>query len=173
MKKIHLRSAAAVLSFAIGACVLGAVTARAGDNTLSLGIGVSNVLDNSDTTDFRAEYRMGEPFILGAKGFAGVEGTTDGSLYGLGGILWDMPISPHLYFTPGLGAGLYHEGDDKDLGHVIEFRGQLELGYEFSSQDRVSASLSHTSNAGLSDENPGTEALNVYYHMPISRIIGH
>jgi hypothetical protein len=32
--------------------------------------------------------------------------------------------------------------------------------------------FSHLSNAGIADENPGVEVLNLYYSLPINRIFG-
>ena len=49
----------------------------------------------------------------------------------------------------------------------VEFRSQVELGYQFENQSRLSLAFSHISNAELGDDNPGTEVLNLYYHLPL------
>ena len=98
--------------------------------------------------------------------------TTDGAVYGYGGLYWDLPVQPHWYLTPSFDAGLYNDGDGPDLGSVFEFRYQIEGSYEFDSRDRVSLALSQTSNLGIADDSPGTEALVLYYHFPLSRIAG-
>ena len=36
-------------------------------------------------------------------------------------------------FNPSFTPGFYHEGDGKDLGHVIEFKTEIQISYEFSS----------------------------------------
>ena len=32
-----------------------------------------------------------------------------------------------LTFTPSFAPGLYHEGDGKDLGHILEFKSEVQL----------------------------------------------
>jgi lipid A 3-O-deacylase len=81
--------------------------------------------------------------------------------------LGDWRIGERFLITPSFGAGLYHDGGGKNLGHTIEFRSQLEIGYEFDDKSRIGLAGGHISNAALSDRNPGTEIINLYYHQPI------
>ena len=37
-----------------------------------------------------------------------------------------------MIFTPSFAPGLYHEGDGKDLGHVLEFKSEVQLSYAAS-----------------------------------------
>lgn len=136
---------------------------------LSIGVGAYDVLDDDTATDFRVEYRHADPLFWKIKPWGGVEATTDGSLWGGGGVLADLKLADNIYVTPSFGVGLYTEGSsDKDLDSPIEFRSQIEAGYEFTNQHRVGVAFGHISNAGLGDDNPGTEIMNVYYHMPIA-----
>ncbi len=136
---------------------------------ISFGVGYYDVLDNEGTVDLRVEYR---PAIAvmdeNLNPWIGAESTSDGSFWGGGGLLYNWEFSPNLYLVPSFGAGLYAQGgSDKDLGHVIEFRSQLELAYEFETTgQRIGAAFGHLSNASLDDQNPGTEVLNLYYHIP-------
>ena len=139
---------------------------------------VSDSDNREEAADFRLEYRFGksllefiEPYAK-LKPWVGAEATSDGSLYGVGGILIDVPLGPFV-FTPSFGAGLYAQGDGKDLGSVLEFRSQLEVGYEFENQSRFTVGYSHISNADISETNPGTNILSVYYHIPSSWILGN
>ena len=162
MKKLLLLSALA-LSVALAA----PPAARAdGSDMLSLGVGYYDIMDNEEAVDVRVEWRSGNDLFWGIKPFVGAEATTDAAIYGLAGLYRDFPVSPNWYITPSFGAGLYHDGDGKDLGHVIEFRSQIEVAYEFDSNNRVSLGFGHISNASIGDRNPGTEILNLYYHMP-------
>jgi lipid A 3-O-deacylase len=160
--------------FAVG---LGwaASDARAGeDDTAYLvgGIGAYDVLQTDDQAiDFRLEYRHGSGLWI-FKPWIGVEGTSDGALYGVGGILADIPLGRRLILTPSFGAGAYAEGDGKDLGHTIEFRSQIELAYRFDNRSRLGVAFSHISNASIGDTNPGVEILNVYYAYPIDALFG-
>lgn len=157
-------------------CVLVLLTpafsAKASEDFVSLSAGYFDFLDDDKAADFRLEYRWNTPFFWVVKPFAGMEFTSDGAAYGLGGLLLDIPVKPHWYFTPSFGAGLYHDGDGIDLGHTLQFRTQLEMAYEFESRDRLSLAFSHISNASLDGDNPGTEIVSLYYHMPLSRIWG-
>lgn len=146
--------------------------AQAEEDMISLSAGYYDISDDEEAVDYRAEYRWGEPAIWQLKPFIGIEGTSEGAIYGLGGVYLDWAFAPHWYLTPSFGAGLYSDGSGKDLGHVVEFRSTLELGYEFASRDRISVGFGHISNASIGDRNPGTEILSVYYHMPAKRILG-
>lgn len=151
----------------LSAALFAAPAAHAdGGDRLLLGLGYYDINDNEDALDARVEWRSGNDIVWGISPLAGVEATSDGAIYGLVGLYRDFPIAPQWYVTPSFSAGLYHDGGGKDLGHAVEFRSQLELGYEFQSTHRVSLGASHISNAGIGDSNPGTEIVNLYYHMP-------
>jgi hypothetical protein len=132
---------------------------------------------HEQAVDFRGEYRFGTSLISAIEPYAkmkpwvGAEGTSDGAIYGVGGVLVDVPLGPFV-FTPSFGTGLYSPGDGKRLGSPIEFRSMLELGYEFENQSRFSLGYSHISNAGITQTNPGTNMLSVYYHIPASWLLG-
>jgi hypothetical protein len=129
-------------------------------------------------TDFRLEYRFGTSLISWTepygklKPFVGVEGTSDLAIYGLAGILFDIPLGP-VVITPSFGVGLYGRGDGRDLGSIVEFRSQLEVGYRFENEMRVSVAYSHISNANLSELNPGVDIISLYFHVPVGMIIGN
>jgi lipid A 3-O-deacylase len=46
----------------------------------------------------------------------------------------------------------------------------MELAYRFDDRSRLGLSLSHYSNASLSDKNPGTEAIMINYSIPFTTI---
>jgi hypothetical protein len=143
--------------------------AKADGDHISLGAGYYSVLDSDDdpTADFRLEYRWGEPLFWQISPFAALEVTGDASVWGGVGLYSDFFITDHTYITPSFGAGLYTKGSsDHDLDYPLEFRSQIELGYQFENYHRVSVGFGHISNASLGDKNPGTEILNLYYHFP-------
>jgi len=123
-------------------------------------------LQDDEAVDFRLEYRHGEDFLW-LKPWGGLEVTSDGGVWGGVGVLVDITFFDSVVLTGSFAPGLYEEGKGKDLGHTIEFRSQVELGYQFENQSRLSLAISHISNAHLSDDNPGTEVLNLYYHLPL------
>lgn len=170
---VHVSRLAMVFGFAFGGLVatLGlAAGARAGEHDPSFlvgGIGAFDLVQDDDrAVDFRLEYRHGRGLWF-IKPWIGIEGTSDGALYGVGGLLADIDLGSRFVLIPSFGIGAYAEGDGKDLGNTVEFRSQIELAYRFDDRSRIGVAFSHISNAGLGDENPGTEILNVYYAYPL------
>ncbi|MCK6418153.1 MAG: acyloxyacyl hydrolase [Alphaproteobacteria bacterium] len=142
--------------------------AQAQQDFISLGLGVYDILDEDEAADFRAEYRSGESLLIqDLHPWAGVEVTSDTSIWAGGGILLDYEFNPQWHVIPNFGVGLYTEGDsNKDLDFPIEFRSQLEVAYEYDNGQRAGVAFGHISNASLGDHNPGTEILNLYWHIP-------
>ena len=63
-----------------------------------------------------------------------------------------------LTFTPSFTPGLYSQGNGKDLGHAIEFKTEIQLSLEISSNSEIAFSYNHISNASLGDKNPGANS---------------
>ena len=57
-------------------------------------------------------------------------------------------------------AGIYNNGDGKDLGNDLQFKSEINLFYSLSRESRFGLGSHHISNAGLDSVNPGT---NNYY----------
>lgn len=156
-----------ITGFAFFAFFALSTPAYANDDHVSLSIGYYDVLDEDEALDFRAEYRWSEPVFWRISPYAGIEITNEGTIWGGAGLYSDFFVSDHTYITPSFGAGLYTDGgSDLDLGYPLQFRTQIEAGYQFENYQRLSIGFSHTSNAGLDDNNPGTEVLSLYYHLP-------
>ena len=49
-------------------------------------------------------------------------------------------------------------GDGKDLGHVLEFKSEVQLSYAASDNMSLGVSYNHVSNASLGDKNPGANS---------------
>ncbi len=152
--------------------MVGPAAAENDVDRISGAVGWFDVLDDQDAAEFRLEYRFGKTFLGFLKPWVGVAANSDGGLYGAGGVLADFFLSDKIVVTPSLGAGLYSKGGSKDLGHVIEFRSQIEIAYQFENESRISLGFSHQSNAHLSKNNQGVETAMIYYHVPVSRLFG-
>ena len=63
-----------------------------------------------------------------------------------------------LNITPSFTPGLYFEGDGKDLGHLIEFKSELQFSLDLSNTSELGFSYNHLSNASLGDKNPGANS---------------
>ena len=83
--------------------------------------------------------------------------TADNAAYVYTGVQAQYKIGT-LNFTPSFTPGLYHEGDGKDLGHVIEFKSELQFSFDLSSDSLLGFSYNHISNASLGDKNPGANS---------------
>ncbi len=139
---------------------------------VALGLGYFDVNNSDDgALDLRLEYRHDRGLWI-FKPWAGIEVTGDGGVYGVGGVLVDLPIGRRLVVTPSFGAGLFAEGGGTDLGHTIEFRSQIEIAYRFDDRSRLGLAFGHISNAGLGDPNPGSEVLSITYAVPLTRLLG-
>jgi len=57
--------------------------------------------------------------------------------------------------TPSFTPGLYHQGDGKDLGHVVEFKSEVQLSVNLFQNSQLGFSYNHISNASLGEKNPG------------------
>lgn len=139
---------------------------------LGISVGYYDVLDDQDGVDLRLEYRPNSSvFIENLRPWFGAEVTSQGSLWGGGGLSYDWAFAENLYLSPSLGIGFYSDGgSDVDLDYPLQFRTQLDLAYEMQDTSRIGVSLSHMSNGGLGDSNPGTEVASIFYHLPLNKL---
>ena len=134
---------------------------------MALGVGEYDIFHDNKAVDFSFEYRARKFWILRPK--LGAEFTTDGAVYGYGGLHFDVPLGSKFLFSFGSAVGYYSKGNGKDLGSDIEFKSVAEFDYQFSNGPRLGVQLSHLSNAGIGDKNPGTEVLSLIYAFPLNR----
>ena len=84
--------------------------------------------------------------------------TENSAAYIYTGIEWNMDLGEKMVFTPSFTPGLYHEGNGKDLGHVLEFKSEVQFSYTVTDQSKLGVSYNHVSNASLGDKNPGANS---------------
>ena len=84
--------------------------------------------------------------------------TENSAAYVYTGVEWNYAMGEKFKFTPSFAPGLYHEGDGKDLGHVLEFKTEVQLSYLVSESTNLGMSYNHISNASLGDKNPGANS---------------
>ncbi len=84
--------------------------------------------------------------------------TENSAAYVYTGIEWNVDMGGNLMFTPSFAPGLYHEGNGKDLGHVLEFKTEIQFSYRSSDDASFGISYNHVSNASLGDKNPGANS---------------
>ncbi len=88
--------------------------------------------------------------------------TENSAAYIYSGIEWNIEMGA-LDFTPSFAPGLYHKGDGKDLGHVLEFKTEVQLSYSTSNTTSFGMSYNHVSNASLGDKNPGANSYEINF----------
>ena len=89
--------------------------------------------------------------------------TDNSAAYIYTGVEWNVDMGSGLMFTPSFAPGLYHEGNGKDLGHILEFKSEVQLSYISSDSTRLGVSYNHVSNASLGDKNPGANSYMLNY----------
>jgi hypothetical protein len=81
---------------------------------------------------------------------------SDGDLWGgAGPVLW-LDLGEGWRAEGSVMAGLYADKVE-DLGGPVQFHSRLGISYALTTAWRLGASVGHSSNAGLYDENPGIE----------------
>ena len=98
-----------------------------------------------------------DTFLGNLSPVTGVLITADSAGYVYTGVQAQYKIGA-LNFTPSFTPGLYHEGDGKDLGHLIEFKSELQFSLDLSNTSELGFSYNHISNASLGDKNPGANS---------------
>ena len=83
--------------------------------------------------------------------------TADNATYIYTGVQAQYKIGA-INFNPSFAPGLYHEGDGKDLGHVVEFKSELQFSLNLSKNSELGFSYNHLSNASLGSKNPGANS---------------
>jgi|TARA_B110001452_G_scaffold42940_1_gene32878 hypothetical protein len=89
--------------------------------------------------------------------------TENSAAYVYTGVEWNYDMGDKMTFTPSFAPGLYSEGDGKDLGHILEFKTEIQASYAISESSSFGISYNHISNASLGDKNPGANSYMFNY----------
>src|SRR5687767_13756473 len=114
-----------------GAAFVGGVMlsprATSEDGQILAAAGYYDVLNNHEhAEELRFGYRW-NPEGWRIRPLIGAMATSDRSLSVYGGIAFDLPVGRRIVVTPSFAPGLYSRGDGLDLGHVVQFRSQVEV----------------------------------------------
>ena len=137
-----------------------------------LGAGVTGFARHNEqvteTTEFvDVEYRGSADLWRGVKPLAGLGMTTRSVAYARTGLYRDFSLNPHWILTPHFSVGAAARREGTDLGNTIEFLTGRDLFYRLQNGWRVGATLSHVSNGGLAENNPGVENLGILLALPL------
>ena len=89
--------------------------------------------------------------------------TENSAAYVYTGVEWNYDMGGKMLFTPSFAPGLYSQGDGKDLGHVLEFKTEIQASYAVSESSSFGVSYNHISNASLGNKNPGANSYMFNY----------
>ena len=83
--------------------------------------------------------------------------TADNAVYFYTGIQAQYKIGK-INLTPSFTPGIYAKGNGKDLGHVVEFKSEVQLSLNLFENSQFGMSYNHISNASLGEKNPGANS---------------
>jgi hypothetical protein len=157
--EMRRRCAALLVAMALGA----ASGARAEDRWVLIGaLGAFDLPLPNEVKDTAPAYAVELRFPFGLWHFhphVGFQGTTDGMVYGFGGVHLDFPIG-RLRLVPSGSVGFYDDGEnDKNLDGLVEFRIGAGVAWQFDNGLRLGGTWYHMSNAYTAERNPGAEML--------------
>jgi lipid A 3-O-deacylase len=109
-----------------------------------------------------------EPYAT-LKPWVGSVPMADGTVRGTGGVLVDVPLGGAFVFTPSVGAG-YFTPTPRDGNPTVQYRSQIELGYQFENQSRVTLGYSRTMSG--SDSRTDSNVVGFTYRLPFGSLLG-
>jgi hypothetical protein len=139
---------------------------------IGTGAGVFDINPNQKKRDatrdaqLQGEYRFGDVLWILAP-FVGLMGTSTGAFYGYAGFGFDVNFGANWVVTPTFAGGYWYRGGGLNLGSWWEFRSGAEFDYRFANRTRLGLAFYHISNAGLTKQNPGEQALLLVYTVPL------
>ncbi|MCK4675879.1 MAG: acyloxyacyl hydrolase [Gammaproteobacteria bacterium] len=79
----------------------------------------------------------------------------------------DFYLNRRWLLIPSFGMGLFSDSKEINLGNDLEFRSGIEIAYQFRNKVRAGVAAFHLSNGGISNRNPGTEAVVFSICIPV------
>jgi len=167
---VNLAAGGLILSVAssLAPAALAEEPAQAKDY-LGVNLGLANVINGKGSVAGGLQY-VGKPLIWTVHPHAGGFVTHHGAVYGYAGLGVDLRITDWMLIRGNTAVGAYSQGDDRDLGHVVEFRSGVELVFVLPNEAQVGIGFHHLSNAGIGEDNPGTEIATISYSVPLDKL---
>jgi lipid A 3-O-deacylase len=103
------------------------------------------------------ENLMRDSFLGTISPITGALITADNASYVYTGVQAQYKIG-NINLTPSFAPGMYNQGNGKDLGHIFEFKSEVQLSLELPQETQFGFSYNHISNASLGDKNPGANS---------------
>ena len=91
-----------------------------------------------------------------------------GDIFLGGGLQAQRELGQGWFVETSVMPGVFFEGTAiNDLGSTFEIRSVVAVGRELRGGRRLSLAFTHISNASIGDRNPGLNAINLRFHMPL------
>ena len=98
-----------------------------------------------------------DTFLGNLSPITGAMFTADNAAYVYTGVQANYSLGI-LNIIPSFTPGLYEAGDGKDLGHMLEFKSEVQLSLDLPKDSQFGFSYNHLSNASLGTKNPGANS---------------
>ena len=169
MRKSTVAALALIVGLSAGLRAGGIAPARAEEpDFFAFSAGGYDINDDQTAAEFRVEYRSDLRF-WNLMPFIGIAGTADEAVYGFAGLGLDIYLGRRIVLQPNAALVGYSKGNGKDLGGEFQFRTGGEIAWRFDDWSRLAVAFHHISNAGIYDDNPGTELLVLTYSVPFTQ----
>ncbi|MBN8293949.1 acyloxyacyl hydrolase [Rhodobacter sp. NTK016B] len=152
--------------FAAATALASLFAAPAVAQSLDFSVGSSMRGPSEGTIFATLEYHAPDSFASGnwSGGWAGALRVSDDGDGWIGaGYALEYDLGANWYAQGSFMPGYYSAGGTA-LGHSIEFRTLIGIGYRFDAMSSIDLTLDHMSNAGLGSSNPGIEILAIGYN---------
>ena len=138
-----------------------------------LSVGMYDPLTHGEqAASFNIEYQPGVKIAGILQPLFGALATTDGSLYGYGGIGVPFKVSKRIFLMPSVAVGAYKEGGGVDLDRTLAFRVGTELAYQFDNKSRLGLNIHAITNGTSFDRDDRTEVISLVYTTPTTIFSG-
>ena len=137
------------------------------DSFININGGQVGLLDEHSQSRIGIEYRYKHDISGKLTPVVGLVLNENNSKYIYAALMYDFHLADKWILAPSFGVSLFDNTHDIDLGHTIEFRSGLELGYILDNSYRVGIAAYHLSNGSISSRNPGTESLVLSLSIPL------
>ena len=152
-----------ILSFLISSSIIAEDTKVSNDNTkFNIYSGMFDFSDNGKRSALIGFQHQNtdlnrDTFLGNLSPITGFMFTADSAAYLYTGVQAQYSLGA-LNIIPSFTPGLYNKGDGKDLGHLLEFKSEVQISLNLFQNTQLGLSYNHLSNASLGDKNPGANS---------------
>ncbi len=118
-------------------------------------------------TSFNMEYQAGVRILGVLQPIFGAMITTQGTVYGYGGVGVPIDVTDRIFLMPSVAIGGYSEGDGYDLRETLAYRIGAEIGWKLQNNSRIGLNAHVITNGRSFDRKDRTEVIGITYTTPL------